>query len=403
MAQTPSVHGASRGRVSVSVAVVGILVLLLVLAASIHVHRGGLVGPFVVGETYADSIRDLGLRVDRPVAGPGYDGEFYLRLALDPSPADGSGLDLPRYRSRRILWPALSWASGLGRPHAVLISLYFWLIALSALGTWALAEWCRAGGASPWWGLCFVLQFGVLVSSWRMAGDGIFCALTISTLLAFERCWRFRGTALASTMLQKELGLLLLPALVLRAVGKAKRGLLQLIVATAVAVGWWSIVASALLHAPRERLAVNFDFPGRGFGQAVIAALGRDSGVMRLAKDLGLLGIHGLAVVVGLSLGLAAWRRWRRGGGIGLASASAGVYALVCVCLSYEVWGEPWSFGRALLPLIVLDFMAAFENGPVAAAVPTDRWLRRWAAIPAVLSALAFFPYLTAIVKLGRP
>jgi len=57
--------------------------------------------------------------------GPGYDGQFYAQVAIDPllrNPQLGCALDVPEYRSRRILMPALAWLLGGGQPAAVVTS-----------------------------------------------------------------------------------------------------------------------------------------------------------------------------------------------------------------------------------------------------------------------------------------
>src|SRR6185295_9574986 len=48
---------------------------------------------------------------------PGYDGQFFLALAYDPGlrdPRTAASLDNPRYRARRILFPALAHVLALG-------------------------------------------------------------------------------------------------------------------------------------------------------------------------------------------------------------------------------------------------------------------------------------------------
>jgi hypothetical protein len=55
--------------------------------------------------------------------GTGYDGQFYAQLAIDPSLRNSqltTALDIPVYRARRILLPALSYVLGLGIPWLIL-------------------------------------------------------------------------------------------------------------------------------------------------------------------------------------------------------------------------------------------------------------------------------------------
>jgi len=80
----------------------------------------------------------------------GFDGQFYAQVALDPllrDPATKSALDVPAYRSRRILMPAMAYAAGLGQPRWIIfvypfIDLGFWLLLL-----WLLLKYLRPANA----------------------------------------------------------------------------------------------------------------------------------------------------------------------------------------------------------------------------------------------------------------
>ena len=55
--------------------------------------------------------------------GPGYDGQFYAQLALDPllqDPTTARALDNPSYRARRIFIPILAFMTGFGQPAPVI-------------------------------------------------------------------------------------------------------------------------------------------------------------------------------------------------------------------------------------------------------------------------------------------
>ncbi|HWB60921.1 MAG TPA: hypothetical protein VG733_15600, partial [Chthoniobacteraceae bacterium] len=64
----------------------------------------------------------------------GYDGQFYAQVAIHPALTDPDlklALDMPSYRSRRILMPVMSYVLGFGKPAAVLeayalLNLFFW-------------------------------------------------------------------------------------------------------------------------------------------------------------------------------------------------------------------------------------------------------------------------------------
>ena len=59
------------------------------------------------------------------VPGPGYDGQFYAQMALDPllrDPSTLAALDNPAYRARRIFVPLLAYLAGFGQPLLILQS-----------------------------------------------------------------------------------------------------------------------------------------------------------------------------------------------------------------------------------------------------------------------------------------
>ena len=80
----------------------------------------------------------------RDATSPGYDGQFYAQLALDPlvrDPAIDEALDNPPYRARRILFSWTAFALGLGRPWWVL-QIYALQNAIAwLLGAWLLCRW----------------------------------------------------------------------------------------------------------------------------------------------------------------------------------------------------------------------------------------------------------------------
>ena len=110
-------------------------VVIAVVAAVVRtVALGGLDRWVVAGDRYTDPASVTGgITV---LAGNGYDGQFFYRLALRPwqlgvGPFDGIRLDTP-FRSGRIAYPALAWVLSLGgRP--VLVPLALVLVNIAAV------------------------------------------------------------------------------------------------------------------------------------------------------------------------------------------------------------------------------------------------------------------------------
>ncbi len=84
-------------------------------------------------DTRVERLRDVPVYVH---SGAGYDGQFYVQLAVDPLLRESSidrALDSAPFRARRILFSWTAWALGLGRP-AWIVQAYavqnvlFWLV-----------------------------------------------------------------------------------------------------------------------------------------------------------------------------------------------------------------------------------------------------------------------------------
>jgi hypothetical protein len=135
----------------------------------------------------------------------GYDGQFYAQVALDPSlrnPRLEQALDVPEYRSRRILIPALAWLIGAGQPSAVVTAYILLHVAAWYVLLWLLLHFERPETIQSW--LCVVatmLTTGALASLQRSLTD-----LPAATLLvaAAVLAGRSRTIAMMLAVLTRE-------------------------------------------------------------------------------------------------------------------------------------------------------------------------------------------------------
>ena len=111
----------------------------------------------------------------------GYDAQFYAQVAIHPlltDPHMKTALDMPPYRSRRILLPAMAYLLGLGNPRLILeayalLNLVFWFALLFGMVRYLKAE-------SPRDYLCIfaaVFTTGSMVSLERALTDMPACTL----------------------------------------------------------------------------------------------------------------------------------------------------------------------------------------------------------------------------------
>lgn len=118
---------------------------------------------------------------------PGYDGQFYFRLALDPFTdqrnAFGINLDAPVVRQQRILLPFFTWLiarGGLAVTPPVMMAINLGAVAGCAL----VASLLLIGfGISGWYGLLFALYPGFAVSAGRFLTEPLALFMILSSLL----------------------------------------------------------------------------------------------------------------------------------------------------------------------------------------------------------------------------
>lgn len=283
----------------------------------------------------------------------GYDGQFYVQLAMDPSlrnPEMEAAIDAPAYRARRILLPATAWLAGFGQSSWILQAYALLNILCWLLLAWLVRDllpqdesaWMRF---SRWFGILFSL--GALESVRLALVDLPALLFLVLALRAWKRGQGARG------------GLWILPAVMTREtsiLGMAgyagleswKRktwlqavgwGMLALLVFGA----WMAYVHTRFspylggdgnigwpLAAWWEQLAYAFDQLGEGRW-----------GTPRFY--FGVIGALGLLFQLLFLLGRGDWRSpvWR----VGV------VFGLLLLFLGTEPWKSIWAAARIALPL----------------------------------------------------
>ncbi len=124
------------------------------------------------------------------VPSAGYDGQFYYRLALDPTNwhATAFGITMDQsYRYTRIGYPVLAWIFSLGQHQLVPVVL----VVLNLLGVAAMAMlggvFARQSGRHALWGLAFAAYFGLVISVGRDTAEPLAEACLLGGLLACRR------------------------------------------------------------------------------------------------------------------------------------------------------------------------------------------------------------------------
>jgi hypothetical protein len=281
----------------------------------------------------------------------GYDGAYYVQLALNPTLANpelAQAIDNLPYRAKRILMSWVAWTVGLGQPA--------WIVQVHALinvACWLALAWVLLGWFPPttwdnvlrWAAVLF--SHGMCMSVRHSLVDGPSLLLVALAMRGFETGRpRAGGIALALAGLGKETGLLACagldfdwrsPRTWARAAGRALAIALPLL-------AWMAYVR--LRFGPAEDPGMgNFTWPlaglGEKFGFVLRELVGREATAISWAT-LAVL----VALVVQGTFFAARWRPAERWWRIGAA------FAVMMMFLSTPVWeGYPGASTRVLLPM----------------------------------------------------
>jgi len=282
---------------------------------------------------------------------PGYDGAYYVQLALHPTldnPELKKSIDNLPYRAKRILMSWTSWLAGLGQPawivqaHA-LLNVVCWL----ALG-WLLLRWFppdRWENFLRWAGVMF--SHGMIMSVRHSLVDGPSLLLVALALRWLEDGHRIRGAVtLGLAGLGKETSLLAAGGIDFdwRRPGTWLRPILTVGAVALPLAAWMAFIRGKFGPAEDPGLG-NFTWPLAGFAEKVGVVV-RD---LRSNPDFSLywaVAATMLALAVQWAFFILWWRpadRWWR---VGIA------FAAMAAFLSTPVWeGYPGASTRVLLPM----------------------------------------------------
>lgn len=227
----------------------------------------------LIGSYYLDQGRGTSLAIDSlrgsDVGPGGYDGQFALFTALDPTGAKAY-MDDPAYRYGRILYPLAARAAAAGQDGAIPWALLLINVAAAAVLTFCVAYLLCQAGTSPWFALLVGLSPGLNVAVVRDLTEPLgyalaALALTIVVSRNDRRSFWTGSFVFALAGLARETALLFAVAtavslaLGIRAFGDGRRrphlrdGLMLLCIAIAPAVVWRLAASDRSRPAARRR------------------------------------------------------------------------------------------------------------------------------------------------------
>lgn len=187
--------------------------LLFVLVRLWSVGDGDL-GSFVGAGDLLSSESSLPLE-----SGPGYDGQFYYRMASSPLDFDATsnGVTLDsEVRLQRIGYPAITWLVTAGGSIPVTLGL----VTVNVIGMGLIAgigaTLLGLHRRSPWWGLALVTYFGfafVIAKDLTEITEVTF--LMLAVLAAHHHKWLLAALALCVVVLTRESAMFVVPTLAL--------------------------------------------------------------------------------------------------------------------------------------------------------------------------------------------
>lgn len=360
--------------------------------AAVHLRRAGWdVTAFIIaGDLYADPSR-----LDPAIAvlpnSPGYDGQFYYRLGLDPFTAErtayGITIDTPATRAARILYPLLAWAASFGRPAA----LPWAMLGLNLAGLFALA-WmgvaiARRHGAPAWTGLLPAFYPGFIVTIIRDTTEITASAALVAAVLFALRSLPWSAAVFASVAITaRETTLFALAGFGLVELARciqARRlsGALAAYATPAVVFVAWQ--AAVLWH---WNLATISDIAGNDLGppfagviaffQTNIEALHR--GANAPPPEVRIYWVLDAAMcVASFALFFVVALRRRAPEALTLSWA---FYAALVLCFTTAIWVEPYAFFRActegfVLGALMVGLSRDRPAGWILAALVIPVWL----------------------------
>ena len=308
---------------------------------------------------------ELPIRAPDPV---GFDGQYYHVVAHDPLAAESPArfVDNPRLRWRRILVPGLAYGLALGGDRGVDAAFVSVVLAFTFIGVFWLAQLASASGASPWFGLAFVLLPATFISLERLTVDVALAALCVGFAVRLREGngWRM-WVLLALAPLARETGVALAGALVLV---ELFRGRIRAAVIPALALAplaaWTLFIHS---RTPADATVWFGSMPFGGLVTRTVNPLPDGAGSLGLALAGGLdylaiLGVWAAIVLIGLEL--------RRRLDQPLVLASAMTLAIFAFLAKEDIWRHSYGFARTLSPALLMLGLAALRDRRPLLALP---------------------------------
>jgi hypothetical protein len=314
----------------------------------------------------------------------GNDGQQFLVLATDPlqlDPVTAQAVDNPIYRGKRLLYPLLAWATGLGQPQVIIWTLGLLNVGCIAGAAGLVAQWAQLEQRNPRWGLAVLALPGYWITLTLSTAD----LLATTLLLAAAVAWRRRrlglvAGSLIAAALTRETALLAWAATGLTTLWERRwRWLLPLALVPVPLLALTASLKSRFAVTGDGLLAtLHFGPPGLGMVHKALQLLG-----LRALPGPPLVGLErgfdGLCLLFWLATLIVLAATALRGWGGRWLRITAALYLLPALCTSTQILARFPDYTRVWIDLSSLALLALLSA--------RSRWLPWWLGAAAVLSA----------------
>jgi hypothetical protein len=258
-----------------------------------------------------------------------------------------------------MMYPLLAGGFGLLAPQVIVWTMILLNVAGLVLGSWAVGQIAANHGLSPWWGLAFLLNIGLL-SELYIDGAGIlaFALICLGSLALEEHRPGWAAAAFAAGVLTREVMLAFVAFVAIFWLLRWKRiPWLIGLPAGLAAVAWAIYVRIQIIPEPNvDQVQELTPIPFSGLIQALTN--GRSELVDYLV----------MVIFVWLII-LIPRRAWRSD--VYLTWGAVG-FAVLGPFLTMQVWQKSWDISRALAPLVtafLIEFALARKRQTELASV----------------------------------
>lgn len=295
---------------------------------------------------YAEAL--LGDVVLAPMAG--HDGKFFFVQAMDPfylePDVHAVYLDRPSYRAQRMAYPTVASLGGLLSPEGTAWGLIVANVVALVIGTIYTGLTAARMGATPWLGLAFLLNPGLIVDL-TIDGAGIVAMAAMMAGVYYvlrDRMW-WAAIALSVAALGRETMLIAVFGLAVFVFFKKRRVEWRMGIPVAAVAVWWLYVHWRL-EAGLAQDTQALGLPFQGFVEALQGWVGSSDAMLDLLVGCFLLGISVTVVFRTLKSPTAM-------------GASVAGFALLGISLSEPVWRNWFDSSRALAPVLTAFILLA--------------------------------------------